>query len=130
VIPEDLYYSAEHEWATPSAAGTTAGAVRIGITDFAQNALGDVVYVQLPELGSAVTAGEPVGEVESTKSVSELFTPLSGTVTAVNTELESSPELVNSDPYGAGWIYELEPDDPSALADLLDAAGYAEVIGE
>jgi glycine cleavage system H protein len=130
VIPEDLYYSAEHEWAARSVAGGSPGAVRIGITDYAQNALGDIVYVQLPELGSSVTAGEQVGEVESTKSVSEIFTPLSGTVVAVNSELESSPELVNSDPYGTGWIYELEPDDPTAIDDLLDAEGYAEVIGE
>ena len=125
MIPEDLAYSPEHEWVR----GTT-GSVRIGITDYAQNALGDIVYVQLPEVGSSVTAGEPVGEVESTKSVSEIFTPLSGTVTAVNDELDSSPELVNSDPYGSGWIYEIDPDDPSSIGDLLDAEGYAATIEE
>lgn len=125
MIPEDLAYSADHEWVRG-----TFGTVRIGITDYAQNALGDIVYVQLPEVGASVTAGEPVGEVESTKSVSEIFTPLSGTVTAVNDDLESSPELVNSDPYGGGWIYELDPDDSAAIGDLLDAEGYAATIEE
>lgn len=125
MIPEDLVYSPEHEWVRAS-----AGPVRIGITDFAQNALGDIVYVQLPEVGASVTAGESVGEVESTKSVSEIFTPLSGVVTVVNDELESAPELVNSDPYGAGWIYEMEPADPQALDDLLDAEGYAAITEE
>ncbi len=125
MIPEDLGYSAEHEWVRSG-----EDVVRIGITDYAQNALGDIVYIQLPDVGAAVTAGNAIGEVESTKSVSEIFTPLSGTVVAINDALESSPELVNSDPYGEGWIYELEPDDLAAVADLLDADSYAELIGD
>ena len=125
MIPEDLGYSAEHEWVRSG-----DEVVRIGITDYAQNALGDIVYVQLPDVGSVVTAGDAIGEVESTKSVSEIFTPLSGTVVAVNGNLESAPELVNSDPYGDGWIYELEPEDQAAVADLLDADSYADIIGE
>ena len=125
MIPEDLGYSAEHEWVRSG-----EDVVRIGITDYAQNALGDIVYVQLPDVGAAVTAGNAIGEVESTKSVSEIFSPLSGTVVAINDALESSPELVNSDPYGEGWIYELEPDDLAAVADLLDADSYAELIGD
>ncbi len=125
MIPEHLGYSAEHEWVRSG-----EDVVRIGITDFAQSQLGDIVFVQLPEVGSTVTAGDAIGEVESTKSVSEIFSPLSGTVVAVNTDLESGPELVNSDPYGDGWIYELEPEDPSTVADLLDADAYAEIIGD
>jgi glycine cleavage system H protein len=125
VIPEDLGYSDQHEWVRRG-----EDVVRIGITDYAQNALGDIVFVQLPEVGSVVTSGDAIGEVESTKSVSEIFTPLTGTVVAVNDSLEASPELVNTDPYGDGWIYELEPEDPATIADLLDADGYAEVIGD
>lgn len=125
MIPEDLGYSDQHEWVRNG-----EDVVRIGITDFAQNALGDIVFVQLPEVGSVVTSGDAIGEVESTKSVSEIFTPLTGTVVAVNDTLESSPELVNTDPYGDGWIYELEVADPSTVAELLDADGYAEVIGD
>jgi glycine cleavage system H protein len=125
VIPDDLGYSAEHEWVRSG-----EDKVRIGITDFAQNQLGDIVYVQLPEVGAVVTVGDAVGEVESTKSVSEIFSPLSGTVIAVNSALESSPELVNADPYGDGWIYEMEVDDQAAVADLLDADSYAEIIGD
>jgi glycine cleavage system H protein len=125
VIPEDLGYSDQHEWVRSG-----EDVVRIGITDYAQNALGDIVFVQLPEVGSVVTAGDAIGEVESTKSVSEIFTPLSGTVVAVNDGLESAPELVNTDPYGDGWIYELEPEDPSTVAELLDADSYADIIGE
>jgi glycine cleavage system H protein len=125
LIPEDLGYSAEHEWVRSG-----EDVVRVGITDYAQNALGDIVYVQLPEVGAVVTVGDAIGEVESTKSVSEIFTPLSGTVVAVNDALESSPELVNSDPYGDGWIYEMEPEDLAAVADLLDADSYAELIGD
>lgn len=125
MIPEELGYSAEHEWVRSG-----EDVVRIGITDYAQNQLGDIVYVQLPEVGSVVTSGDAIGEVESTKSVSEIFTPLSGTVVAVNDSLESAPELVNSDPYGDGWIYELEPEDAATVADLLDADSYAELIGE
>ncbi len=125
MIPEDLGYSDQHEWVRRG-----EDVVRIGITDFAQNALGDIVFVQLPEVGAVVTSGDAIGEVESTKSVSEIFTPLTGTVVAVNDNLESAPELVNTDPYGDGWIYELEPEDPSTVAELLDADGYAEVIGD
>jgi glycine cleavage system H protein len=125
LIPEDLGYSAEHEWVRSG-----EDVVRVGITDYAQNALGDIVYVQLPEVGAVVTVGDAIGEVESTKSVSEIFTPLSGTVVAVNDALESSPELVNSDPYGDGWIYEMEPEDLAAVADLLDADSYAELVGD
>jgi glycine cleavage system H protein len=125
VIPEDLGYSDQHEWVR-----TGEDVVRIGITDYAQNALGDIVFVQLPEVGSVVTSGDAIGEVESTKSVSEIFTPLTGTVVAVNDSLEASPELVNTDPYGDGWIYELEVEDPTTVADLLDADAYAEITGD
>jgi len=125
VIPEDLGYSDQHEWVRSG-----EDVVRIGITDYAQNALGDIVFVQLPEVGSVVTSGDAIGEVESTKSVSEIFTPLTGTVVAVNDTLEASPELVNTDPYGDGWIYELEVEDPTTVADLLDADAYAEIIGD
>ena len=125
MIPEDLGYSDQHEWVRRG-----DDVVRIGITDYAQNALGDIVFVQLPEVGSAVTSGDAIGEVESTKSVSEIFTPLTGTVVAVNDALEGSPELVNTDPYGDGWIYELEVEEPATVADLLDADAYAEIIGE
>ena len=125
MIPEDLGYSDQHEWVRRG-----DDVVRIGITDYAQNALGDIVFVQLPEVGSAVTSGDAIGEVESTKSVSEIFTPLTGTVVAVNDALEGSPELVNTDPYGDGWIYELEVEEPATVADLLDADAYAEIIGD
>jgi glycine cleavage system H protein len=125
VIPEDLGYSDQHEWVRSG-----EDVVRIGITDYAQNALGDIVFVQLPEVGSVVTSGDAIGEVESTKSVSEIFTPLTGTVVAVNDTLEASPELVNTDPYGDGWIYELEVEDPTTVADLLDADAYAEITGD
>ncbi|WP_111765012.1 glycine cleavage system protein GcvH [Nakamurella deserti] len=125
MIPEDLGYSDQHEWVRSG-----EDVVRIGITDYAQNALGDIVFVQLPEVGSVVTSGDAIGEVESTKSVSEIFTPLTGTVVSVNDTLEASPELVNTDPYGDGWIYELEVEDPATVADLLDADAYAEIIGD
>jgi glycine cleavage system H protein len=104
--------------------------VRIGITDFAQNSLGDIVYVQLPELGTTVSAGDTLGEVESTKSVSDIFAPVSGTVTSRNDSLDAAPETVNTDPYGDGWMFEIQLDDPSELEGLLDAAGYAEVTGQ
>jgi glycine cleavage system H protein len=122
VIPEELRYTQEHEWVRPD-----AGAVRVGITDYAQDALGDIVYVQLPEPGSAVEAGQAVGEVESTKSVSDLYAPLSGTVTARNEALSDTPELVNSDPFGEGWMLEIEVADPAAVEGLLDAAAYRKV---
>jgi glycine cleavage system H protein len=125
VIPEDLRYTAEHEWVMPR-----DEVVRVGITDFAQDALGDIVYVQLPEPGTAVEAGQPLGEVESTKSVSEIYAPLSGTVVARNEELGDKPELINSDPYGAGWLVDIEPNDIGDVDDLLDAAGYRAVTEE
>lgn len=123
-VPSELKYTAEHEWVRVS---DGESAVRIGITDYAQNALGDVVYVSLPEVGANVTAGAACGEVESTKSVSDLFAPVTGTVTARNDALEEQPELINSDPYGAGWIIEIDPADPADLDGLLDPAAYGEL---
>ena len=123
-IPADLRYTPEHEWVRVV---TGDGTVRVGITDFAQSSLGDVVYVQLPDLGSEVTAGESFGEVESTKSVSDLYAPVTAKVTAVNGDLESNPQLVNSDPYGQGWLLELQADGDTleqGLAALLDADAY------
>lgn len=117
--PEDLRYTAEHEWVE-----SRSSVVRVGITAFAQDALGDIVYLQLPAAGTEVEGGQPCGEIESTKSVSDVYAPLSGTVSAVNEALESNPELVNSDPYGEGWMFELEPADPTAVDGLLDADGY------
>ena len=129
-IPADLRYTAEHEWVRRSGGDT----VRVGITDFAQSALGDVVFVQLPDVGSEVTAGESFGEVESTKSVSDLFAPVSGTVSAVNGDLEASPQLVNSDPYGGGWLLDVRVSDvaglESALSGLLDAEAYRGTLTE
>jgi len=122
VYPEDLKYTSEHEWLrTP---GEHEGAVRIGITDFAQEALGDIVYVSLPEVGAAVTAGATCGELESTKSVSDVYAPVSGEVVAVNGGLDATPELVNDDPYGGGWLFEVVPAEPAELDGLLDAAAY------
>ena len=118
-VPGDLRYSSDHEWVSVS--GTRA---RIGITDYAQDALGDVVYVQPPSVGSSVSAGSSVGEVESTKSVSDVYSPVTGTVVAVNDALSSSPELLNQDPYGTGWLFEVELGDPSEVDALLDAAAY------
>lgn len=123
MIPEDLRYTAEHEWV----AGDGSGPVRVGITHFAQDALGDIVYVQLPDEGATVEAGESFGEVESTKSVSEIYAPVSGTVTARNDKLGDSPEVINTDPYGAGWLVEIVPSDPGAIGDLLSAAAYREL---
>jgi glycine cleavage system H protein len=124
-VPEDLRYTAEHEWVRAEG----AGAVRVGITDYAQQALGDVVYVSLPETGTAVTKGAAIGEVESTKSVSDLYAPISGTVSARNEALDGTPELINSAPYGDGWLIEIEPSDESEQADLLDAAAYTALAG-
>jgi glycine cleavage system H protein len=121
VIPSDLRYTAEHEWV---ASRPGSPALRVGITDFAQDALGDIVFVQLPEAGTAVQAGEAFGEVESTKSVSEIYAPVTGTVVARNDQLADDPELINSDPYGAGWLIEIEPAAEADLADLLDAEAY------
>ena len=121
-IPEDLHYTEEHEWVRVVDDG-----VEVGITDHAQEQLGDVVFVDLPTAGTTVSAGEAFGEVESTKSVSDLYAPISGTVTAANDELGDEPELCNSDPYGAGWLVRIEPDDVAALDDLLDAAAYRDL---
>jgi glycine cleavage system H protein len=117
--PDDLRYTAEHEWVRSG-----APSVRVGITAYAQDALGDIVYLQLPEPGATVEAGQPCGEIESTKSVSDVYAPVSGTVVARNEALEANPELVNSDPYGEGWMFEIEPADAGSLDDLLDADGY------
>ena len=121
MIPEDLKYTSEHEWLRE--AGQADGAVRVGITDYAQEALGDIVFVQLPEVGDTVTSGAVVGELESTKSVSEVYAPLGGEIVARNEALDATPELVNTDPYGDGWLFEIAPDN-SGSADLLDAAAY------
>ena len=118
-VPDDLKYTAEHEWA--KVAGTT---IRVGITDYAQEALGDVVFVSLPEVGAKIGQGDAFGEVESTKSVSDLYAPVSGTVTARNEDLESRPELINSDPYGEGWLVEIELSDAAQVDELLDAGAY------
>lgn len=129
-IPPDLHYTAEHEWVRRTGETT----VRVGITDFAQSSLGDVVFVQLPEVGTDVTAGQSFGEVESTKSVSDLYAPVSAKVIAVNKDLETSPQLVNSDPYGAGWLLDLEVDGSDTLeqgfAALLDADAYRGTLTE
>ena len=125
MIPDDLRYTAEHEWVK-----VVDGGVRVGITDHAQEALGDIVFVTLPESGAEVQAGQSLGEVESTKSVSDIYAPLSGEVTARNEVLDARPELVNADPYGDGWMIELRPSDPAAVEGLLDAAGYRKLIGE
>ena len=117
--PADLKYSPEHEWVRVEG---NEGVV--GITDYAQDALGDVVYVDLPKVGSAVAANASISEIESTKSVSEVYCPVSGTVVAVNTDLEATPEALNTDPYGAGWIFRIELSDPSELDGLMDAAAY------
>jgi glycine cleavage system H protein len=123
VTPEHLKYTDEHEWLTVTEGST----VRVGITAYAQDQLGDVVFVELPKVGAAVEAGTPLGEVESTKSVSEIFAPLSGTVVAVNNALDDTPELINSDPYGDGWIVEIDAEDVSAIDELMDAAAYQEL---
>jgi glycine cleavage system H protein len=118
-FPEQLRYSSEHEWVA-----VDGDRARVGITDFAQDALGDVVYVQLPETGSTVAANATCAEVESTKSVSDVFSPLSGTIVETNTSLDATPELLNQQPYGEGWIFVVEMRDPSELDALMDAAAY------
>lgn len=125
-VPDDLKYTAEHEWIRVADGSNTA---RVGITDYAQEALGDVVYVSLPEVGAQVTKGATVGEIESTKSVSDLFAPLTGTVTARNDQLDAQPELINSDPYGEGWVLEIEVTEAEETQDLLDAAAYGTLAG-
>ncbi|MGH3306971.1 MAG: glycine cleavage system protein GcvH [Nocardioides sp.] len=122
MYPEDLKYTAEHEWVRSP--GDSEGSVRIGITHYAQDALGDIVYVSLPEVGESVSAGEACGELESTKSVSDVYAPLTGEVSARNTSLDSTPELVNNDPYGAGWLYEVVPADAAGIDGLMDAEAY------
>jgi glycine cleavage system H protein len=122
MIPDGLRYTAEHEWVAPG-----APAVKVGITHFAQDSLGDIVYVQLPEPGTVVRAGQSLGEVESTKSVSEIYAPVAGTVVASNARLGDEPELVNTDPYGEGWLVEIEPDASTNLDELLDADGYRQL---
>ena len=122
--PDDVLYTAEHEWVRDVDADT----VRVGITDYAQDSLGDIVYVQLPAVGDEVTAGAAMGELESTKSVSDLFAPLTGTVTASNDALESAPELCNTDPYGEGWVVELRVSDPAEREQLLRAADYEATV--
>jgi glycine cleavage system H protein len=122
-VPDDLRYTADHEWAR-----VEGSRVRIGITDYAQDALGDVVFVQLPEPGTALTAGASFGEVESTKSVSDVYAPVSGTVVEVNAELADAPQRLNDDPYGDGWLCIIEPDDATSVAALLDAPAYRKLI--
>jgi len=122
VNPADLKYTAEHEWVREP--GEAEGSVRIGITDYAQDALGDIVYVSLPEVGASVSAGEPCGELESTKSVSDVYAPITGEVVAINDALDATPELVNSDAYGHGWLFEVVPGDRGELDGLMDSAAY------
>jgi glycine cleavage system H protein len=123
-IPPELRYTKEHEWVLME-----DGVAIVGITDFAQSELGDIVYVELPSVGSGVNAAEPFGNIESVKSVSDLFAPVSGTIADVNTRLSDSPELMNSDPFGEGWIVRIEPSNVAELEELLTANEYAEYIG-
>ena len=125
-VPEDRRYTKDHEWALQE----PDGRIRVGITDYAQDALGDVVFVQLPDPGTTVAAGGPCGEVESTKSVSEIYAPVPGTVVEVNNELDEAPQRLNEDPYGAGWICVIEPGSAGALDALLDADAYSKRIAE
>jgi glycine cleavage system H protein len=122
-IPDDLRYSSDHEWAR-----LEDGRIRMGITDYAQDALGDVVFVQVPQQGSTVERGATFSEVESTKSVSDIYAPVSGTIVAVNDDLGDSPQRLNEDPYGDGWICIIEPSDPSQVDELMDAAAYRSLV--
>ena len=122
-IPDDLRYSTDHEWVR-----VDGDRLRVGITDYAQDALGDVVFVKLPEVGDVLDQGGTAGEVESTKSVSEVYAPVAGTVVEVNTELDQTPERLNDDPYGEGWIFVVQPSAPDATSDLLDAAAYRAIV--
>ena len=124
-VPDDRRYTKDHEWALPE-----DGRVRVGITDYAQDALGDVVFVELPKVGAVLEAGASFGEVESTKSVSEIYAPVPGTVVEVNSELDEAPQRLNEDPYDTGWICVIEPSDPSATDALLDAEGYSALIAD
>ena len=132
MYPDDVKYTAEHEWVRAGGAGDDA-VVRVGITSYAQEALGDIVFVTLPAVGTEVEAGQSLGEVESTKSVSDVYAPLAGTVTATNDRLDAAPELINSDPYGDGWMFEIRPaagvDAALSAGNLLDASAYAELAG-
>ncbi|TKV28255.1 glycine cleavage system protein GcvH [Arthrobacter sp. NamB2] len=125
-IPDGLYYTAEHEWVSEPAID---GTVRVGITDFAQDALGDVVYVQMPEAGTGVTGADVIGEVESTKSVSDIYAPVTGEIVARNEALDDDPSLINSDPYGEGWLLEIKVSDPSVVQGLLSSADYSQQVG-
>ena len=122
-VPDELRYTADHEWAR-----LEGGQIRIGITDYAQDALGDVVFVQLPEPGAKVGAGDSFAEVESTKSVSDVYSPVAGTVAEINTELADAPQRLNEDPYGEGWLCIITPEDEEAFSSLLDAEGYRKLI--
>ena len=122
MYPDDLSYTSEHEWVRRP--GDHEGSVRVGITQYAQDALGDIVYVSLPEVGEALEAGSTCGELESTKSVSDIYAPLTGEVVARNDALDATPELVNNDPYGGGWLFEVVPTQPGDLDALMDAATY------
>ena len=128
MYPDDLKYTQEHEWIRSP--GEADGSVRVGITHYAQDQLGDIVYVSLPSVGDRVSAGAACGELESTKSVSDVYAPVDGEVVAVNEALDATPELVNSDPYGGGWLYELAATDPASVDALLDAAAYQAQLGE
>ncbi|MDV6014620.1 glycine cleavage system protein GcvH [Haloechinothrix sp. LS1_15] len=125
-VPEELHYTEEHEWVETR----DSGVVRVGITEYAQQQLGDVVFVDLPEVGKTLSSGEVFGEVESTKSVSELFAPVAGEVTAINEAVSDSPDLINEDPYGTGWLIEITPSDQSSIDGLLNADSYAQLISE
>jgi len=124
MTPDDRRFTREHEWVLP----LDNGNLRVGITDFAQDALGDVVFVALPEVGAAVSAGDAIGEVESTKSVSEIYAPVAGTVVARNDAVETAPETVNADPYEGGWLFVIEPTDPEAADDLLSSVDYEALV--
>jgi len=124
VIPKDLKYTKDHEWVKPE-----DGTVRVGITHHAQEELGDIVFVELPEVGKTVSKGEQLATVESVKAVGEVYAPVSGEVIEKNSQLESSPELVNKDPYGAGWLFLLRMENPAELEELLDATGYEALVG-
>ena len=124
-LPEDLRFSTDHEWVR-----LEDGNVRIGITDYAQDALGDVVFVEIPELDAVVAANDKLSEVESTKSVSDIYAPVSGTIVEVNAELSDAPQRVNEDPYGGGWLCVIAPSDPTEIEGLLDAQAYRQLVGE
>lgn len=127
-VPEDRRYTTDHEWALLEGSEASGQRLRVGITDYAQDALGDVVFVQLPEMGLAVEAGESLGEVESTKSVSDIYAPVSGVVVEVNADLVDAPQRLNDDPYGDGWICVIAPSDAESVQALLEPAAYREVI--